>query len=115
MPIENGSSLFVSGTASIVGFESRHPGDTVEQCRETLRNIGVIVDCALRDSALDDARFASFSSLKIYVRNAADLDAVSSALDDRVPREVPRLFLLADICRSELDVEVEGIALSDSR
>ena len=40
------STLLIAGTASVVGEDSRHPGDMVAQLDETLRNIGATVDAA---------------------------------------------------------------------
>ena len=35
--------LFISGTASIVGHRSLHPGDVVAQCRESVANVAAVL------------------------------------------------------------------------
>ena len=101
-----GTTLFVSGTASIVGFETTHGGDAAAQTRETLANIGAVLEEANRvvgsdRYALDALKF------KVYVRRAADLDAVRSALAAVRPA-APIVYLQADICREDLLVEIEA-------
>ena len=43
-----GDKLFISGTASIVGHETIHRGDVVAQTRETMVNIGALLEEANR-------------------------------------------------------------------
>ena len=43
-----GGRLFVSGTASIVGHETIHRGDVIAQTRETMVNIGALLEEANR-------------------------------------------------------------------
>jgi len=48
------------------------------------------------------------SMLKVYVRFGRDLETVKAAVQQHFP-DVPALYLLADICRQELLVEIDGI------
>lgn len=98
-----GNTLFISGTASIVGHESVHVGDVTAQTRETLANIEALVEEANRVSS---AGHFSMSTLayKVYVRNAADLPLIQSQLRTRAQV----LYLLADVCRQDLLVEIEA-------
>src|SRR5271154_1693229 len=73
------SRLFVSGTASIVGHETIHRGDVVAQTRETMANIGALVDEANRAVATGCYALAELK-LKVYVRNPADLPAIETTL-----------------------------------
>lgn len=92
--------LFVSGTASIVGHESRHPGKVDQQLREAWRNLnGLCEDAGCRRPLL----------LRAYVRREGDQAQVQSFLASQSPRATPMICLQADICRAELLVEVEGI------
>lgn len=102
----DGTSLFVSGTASIVGYETTHGGDAAAQTRETLANIEAVLDEANRvvgseRYSLDALKF------KVYVRRPADLDAVRSVLAPVRPA-APIVYLQADICREDLLVEIEA-------
>lgn len=105
----DGPALFVSGTASIVGHRSVHLGDVREQTRETLRNIAVLLDEAReRHGAAWDLGDLHY---KAYLRRAADLDAVRDELARAAGRPVSCLSLQADVCRAELLVEIEAVAL----
>ncbi len=99
-PSAGEATLLVSGTASIVGHESRHPGDVEAQCRETWRNLE-----ALRQRA--GAREAS--ALRVYLRHREDLARVRGLIDNAVAADTPVIYLQADICRAELIVEIEGV------
>jgi chorismate lyase/3-hydroxybenzoate synthase len=100
--------LFVSGTASIVGHESRHHDDVAAQARETLRNIRALIGGEeATDRALRDGRF---SPVKVYLRCAEDRPIVERILQEELGEETPILYLQADICRPELLVELEGLA-----
>jgi enamine deaminase RidA (YjgF/YER057c/UK114 family) len=99
--------LFVSGTASIVGHRTLHPDDVVAQTAESFRNIDAVLAEALTVAPetawrLDDLAY------KVYVRNAADFEAVRAAFGQHVAGEVPVLFLQADVCRADLLVEIEA-------
>lgn len=105
--------LFISGTASIVGHESLHPGDVAAQTEETLRNIDVVVEQANLKSAL-----GGFSTrdliLKVFVRHAVDLPVVAGILAERLGEGLEAIYLQADICRAELLVEIEAFGFRDA-
>ncbi len=107
--------LFISGTASIVGHASVHRGDVRAQVRETIANLHALLDNANSKSS---ARW-SLRDLHgvVYVRHAQDHDAVVDELA-RAALELGRgagelVFLHADICRRELDIEIEGHAWAE--
>ena len=102
-----GTNLFVSGTASIVGHETIHPGDVKAQTQEALVNI----DALLREAnRLDEAPPYTLDGLcfKVYVRRPGDLPAIQDAMADRIGSEVQAVYLRADVCRQDLLVEIEA-------
>jgi chorismate lyase/3-hydroxybenzoate synthase len=100
---DNGQSLiFVAGTASIVGHETKHLGDAGRQTDETVQNIARVLETA--GATLGDLVMA-----KAYVRQAADFPTVQAQLRAALG-DTPVLYVLADICRADLLVEVEGVA-----
>ena len=105
----HGAQLLVSGTASIVGHESRHLNDAGAQVEETLANLRALLTETLRvrGSALDPAELQP-ESLKIYVRNPADFAVIANKLEKWPLPQEPPLYLQADICRRELLLEIEG-------
>ncbi len=103
--------LFISGTASIVGHETRHVGDVAAQTRETLINIESLLEEANRlcAGATFDIRTLAY---KVYVRNAEDQPAVQAQLASALGPHAKLLFLQADVCRQELLVEIEAVGSS---
>jgi chorismate lyase/3-hydroxybenzoate synthase len=102
-----GTNLFVSGTASIVGHETIHRGDVLAQTRETLANLDALLEetnrvVGARRYSLDGLKF------KVYVRRPRDLEAIQSALSASLRPAAPILYLQADVCREELLVEIEA-------
>jgi chorismate lyase/3-hydroxybenzoate synthase len=102
-----GTSLFVSGTASIVGHETIHQGDVSAQTRETMANIKALLDEAnrvvgLARYSLDELKF------KVYVRQPSDLGAIEEALSESLRSPSPIVYLQADVCREDLLVEIEA-------
>ena len=102
-----GAQLFISGTASIVGHQSVHPGDAAAQAREAAANIAALVDAA-NAAAGADAYTVEALRFKAYIRNIEDLDVIRTELDSGLAAAHPITYLQADICRSELLVEIEA-------
>ena len=101
--------LFISGTASIVGHASLHTDDVAAQTRETMRNIAAVLTEANRYTKV--GRFELTDLLyKVYVRHSADMQSVRSEIEHFVGSPINALYLLADICRHELLVEIEATA-----
>ncbi|HEY6644560.1 hypothetical protein [Povalibacter sp.] len=94
-------TLLISGTASIVGHASQHHGDALAQIDETIRNIEVL-------QAQAGLPAGGKASVKIYVRHELQLSEIEARIR-RVWPDSQLLVLAADICRSELLLEIEGV------
>ena len=106
LPDAGGGTLFISGTASIVGHESRH--DAIEpQLAETLTNIRKLREQAL--TLQPNLVAGERQSWRVYLREPADLPAVTRIVHDELGGSGNVVFLQADICRRELKVEIEGV------
>jgi chorismate lyase/3-hydroxybenzoate synthase len=103
-------TLLVSGTASIVGHVSQHDGNPLAQLEETLRNLSIL-DVGARDESGAAIPTQANALLKVYVREAAHMEAIALRLRDLFPRSNV-VFLAADICRSELLLEIECLRLA---
>jgi chorismate lyase/3-hydroxybenzoate synthase len=102
------SRLFVSGTASIVGHETIHCGDVIAQTRETILNIGALLDQANR--IVGSSRYSLDSlKLKVYLRHPSDLPDVEAALAELLHPAPSIAYLQADVCREDLLVEIEAV------
>lgn len=111
VPADDGRvALLISGTASIVGHASMHPGDVLAQTRETLANLQAVIDAA---HAKTSARFTlSDMDCTVYVRHAAQapliLGLFDAAVGGRSRAARAAVVLEADICRADLLVEIEA-------
>ncbi|MCF0167522.1 MAG: endoribonuclease L-PSP [Bacteroidales bacterium] len=92
--------LYVSGTAAIRGEASHLRPDATEQTSVTMDNIMHLV----RKSGLDSLRAA-----RVYIKQAADYLPVRATLERYWP-QLAKIYVVADICRDELLVEIEGFA-----
>lgn len=103
-------ALLVSGTASIVGEHTVHPGDVVAQTHETLRNLQAVIASAHRSCS---ARY-TLADLQptVYVRHAADAAVVAQVLAQAEPSWRDPPCVQADICRANLLVEIEAHAFA---
>ena len=107
--LANDGSLLISGTASIVGHVSKHGGDALAQLDETLRNLAALNE---RADALRPALSRPKDLLKVYLRDPDHLAAVAEKLEQAFPRSTV-IYLAADICRSELLLEIECLRLNE--
>ncbi len=106
----DGMTLFISGTASIVGHQTVHAGDTAAQTRETLVNIQALLEEANRVT-----RTGAFTldalAYKVYVRRPTDLPVIQAELRAAIGPNARPVYLQADICRRDLAVEIEATAM----
>lgn len=93
--------VFVSGTSSVVGHATVHAEDVEAQLGETLRNIDAVL-------ARTGRSLANVVAAKTYVRRECDYELVARRLADVFPAN---LFLEADICRADLLLEIEAVAI----
>lgn len=112
VPLAGGlADVFISGTAAIEGHETVAPGDTVGQIVRTIHNLRIISGtCGIDDNL--GANRGGERHFKVYIRHAADLAAVKAALESDlfVPGDKVA-YLRSDICRAELNVEIEVTVL----
>lgn len=104
------SILFLSGTASVVGHATLHPGDGARQLEETLANIDALLANAAR-LHLGDAPPSGFRPVGFtaYVRAPQYAAEVAEALQSRLRARAPTAVLQGDICRTDLAIEIEAI------
>lgn len=114
--------LLVGGTASIVGEESRHLGDLSGQISETLSNLAAVVRSACGEPAT--AHFegpealrvlAEYRELRIYHREARALGVILGRVGEAFPGVTRIETRQAELCRGELLVEIEGLAVLPPR
>lgn len=112
---KNSSTLFVSGTASIIGQETIGINDIEKQTEITIDNINKLTDrnrMALMTGGDSDEE-ERVILIRVYIRNQNDFGVVKSICEKSFP-EVPAVFVEADVCRDNLLVEIEAEVLIDN-
>lgn len=110
----NSCLIFVSGTASITDSESKYIEDPKKQTELTLDNIAALIDGknlerhGLRDFGSSDLN--SLQCVRVYVKRPDELETIRGVCQKRLG-DKPVLYTIADVCRPELLVEIEGFAV----
>jgi enamine deaminase RidA (YjgF/YER057c/UK114 family) len=100
--------VFISGTAAIRGHATVAPGEWAPQLECTLDNLRLIGQAAGVGASLG-AEGSWQRSFKVYLRHPDDLRPVVSRLESGLLRPHDHVvYLHADICRTELEVEIEA-------
>ncbi len=94
--------LFISGTASIIGHETMHAGSLDRQFEETCRNLDAVMAAAEGSCSLE--------ALRVYIRHEHDAPTVIARCRQHFGAALPIIPLKSAICRSELLLEIEGVA-----
>ena len=100
--LPGGRPFFVSGTASIIGHQTVHIGDIAAQTRTAIDNIALVARNA--GSSLEQ-----LTLYKVYIRHACDLEQVRRICIERLPPQAQVAYFVADICRSNLLMEIEAM------
>ena len=111
MNLRESKYLYVAGTASIVGYQSCHKDNLLLQLQETHENLDYLLNhskCLLNRGA-EKVEIKDASVIKTYVRNVESLPLVKKLMEEKLTGAQSRLYLVGDICRSELLLEVEGV------
>ena len=106
----DGLTLFISGTASIVGHQTLHEGDPAAQTRETLTNIEALLAETNRVTGAKEFTLERLAC-KVYVRDPAELPVIQRELRSALGPSARAIYLQADICRRDLSVEIEATAM----
>jgi chorismate lyase/3-hydroxybenzoate synthase len=102
-------AVFVSGTSAIRGHATVAPENTREQLTCTLENLRQIsLACGLGPDLASGAMQRHF---KIYLRHPSEQPVIADVLNQNLLRAGDHVsYLHADICRRQLNVEIEMTA-----
>jgi chorismate lyase / 3-hydroxybenzoate synthase len=98
--------LAISGTASIVGHVTMHPGDPRRQTRETIRNLRSLIEQARISPRRTD--HGPPALLKVYLRDPERVREVDTLLRAWTRGRSEMMYLHGTICRRDLEIEIEG-------
>ena len=107
-------TTWVSGTASILNSETVHRGDVEKQTEQTIDNIERLIGAenfARHGMAGAGARLSDMAKVRVYVKRPQDYEKCRAVCQRRFG-EVPTIYADAEVCRSELLVEIEGVTFS---
>lgn len=105
-----GSQLFISGTAAVRG-EQTIGSTCVEQAEVTIENLKHLLSAENISSygISPSPDKPEIKYLRIYVKNRDLLEKVRKICSEAFP-DIPALYVLSDICRDDLLLEIEGAA-----
>ena len=96
--------VFISGTASINNKgEIMYPGDIRKQVLRMWENVEMLLKEA-------DCTFEHVGHLLVYLRDVADYTVVREMFEEHFPN-IPKVYLLAPVCRPGWLVEMECMAV----
>lgn len=108
------TTTWISGTASILNSATVHPNDVVKQTHQTIDNIAQLIspeNFDRHDHENCGASLADLAKVRVYVKRIEDYPACLQVCQERFGN-LPAIFAIADVCRPDLLVEIEGVAFS---
>lgn len=99
MTFDDRKLIYISGTAAIRGEESLVGVGFERQLHITMENIAQLIDNA------------PLKMLRVYLKEKSDYQEAHELLDN-YKLNIPISYMCADVCRNELLIEIEGIAIS---
>ncbi|GBU08022.1 hypothetical protein AwDysgo_13530 [Bacteroidales bacterium] len=102
--------LYISGTAAIKGETCLGKVDLKEQTLATLENIShLLLPQTLEEAGIDYGCDIRLISLRVYLKKKSFYEDVKKIIDkEYINLEI--IYLLADVCRDELLIEIEAMA-----
>lgn len=102
--------IFISGTAAILGQNTINEHEVTQQTITTIQNIEKLISMNnLKSCGVQiNSDIESLSYARVYVKYEADIPKVKR-ICERYFVDVPALYLVSDICRDDLLVEIEGV------
>ena len=100
------NKVLISGTAAIKGECSNYSTDAVEQAAETMEIMDRLTS---KDNIPVENNGSTYDLLRVYVKRESDIPAVCEYMQSHYPA-AQKHYLVADVCRPELLIEIEGEA-----
>jgi len=99
--------IFISGTASIVGERTVGVGNPIEQTEITIRNIKQLYSNEVLGNISGESLNPKYGHARVYVKNRKDFSVIRRTFKSHFGN-LPVVYIIADICRNDLLVEIEG-------
>ena len=107
---DNSYFVYISGTAAIKGQKVVAIGDVRDQTQITIENIARLIshDNLKKHGLKINHNSDPLSYVRVYVKRRDDIPQVKEVCS-KYYKDVPSLYLISDICRDDLLVEIEGV------
>lgn len=99
--------IFISGTASILGEKTVGVDDAVKQTEVTIDNIRSLYSEDILEKLSNGNLVPRYGHARVYVKNRKDFTAIKNTFKAEFAN-LPVVYIVADICRTDLLVEIEG-------
>lgn len=99
--------IFISGTASIVGEKTVGVGNPEKQTEVTIQNIQRLYSPSVLEKISQEKLVPRYGHARVYIKNRQDFQSIKRTFK-RLYGNLPVVYIIADICRNDLLVEIEG-------
>lgn len=99
--------IFISGTASILGEKTVGVNNAAKQTEVTISNIKQLYSEKALAHISDKKLSPKYGHARVYVKKREDFEAIKSVFE-KYYGNLPVAYIIADICRDNLLVEIEG-------
>jgi len=99
--------IFISGTASIVGEQTVGVGNPAEQTEVTILNIQRLYSEEILAKVSKVKLNPKYGHARVYIKNRKDFPVIKKTFKTHFGN-LPVVYIIADICRESLLVEIEG-------
>jgi len=107
---DEGTKIYISGTAAIIGENTVFPTDVEKQTMATINNIKKLVEgeSVSKLENIQPVEKSNYTYVRSYVKHKKDIDIVKQLCEKHFRSECFQ-YLISDICRDNLLVEIEGL------
>ena len=99
--------IFISGTASIIGERTVGVGNPAEQTEITINNIKQLYSKEILNKLSGESLNPKYGHARVYIKNPNDFPTIKRTFKSHFGK-LPVVYIVADICRNDLLVEIEG-------
>jgi len=103
----NKKLIFISGTASITGEKTVGVNNAVKQTEVTINNIKSLYSDKVLKNISEEKLQSRYGHARVYVKSRKDFLPIKKVFESHFKNQ-PVVYILADICRKDLLVEIEG-------
>ncbi|WP_340114953.1 hypothetical protein [Maribellus mangrovi] len=101
------NQIFISGTASIRGEKTIGVDDPALQTEVTIENIKSLYSSEILQEISNNNLEPKYGHARVYVKNRMDFGVIRKTFKTHFGN-LPVVYIIADICRNDLLVEIEG-------